>query len=96
MLKAQLIEIMNIPEKLIKLEAFCDNKDVVQAVHSSKQTQKGRIRVDIGNIKDMLEQNVVNSLTWIRTQLQYADCLTKSGASSQMLTETIKRGHFLQ
>ena len=68
-LKAQLIEIMNIPEKLIKIEAFCDNNDVEQAVHSSKQTQKGRIRVDIGNIKDMLEQNMVNSLTWIRTQL---------------------------
>ena len=85
---------MNIPQDMLKIEAFCDNNDVVQAVHSSKQTQKGRIRVDIGNLKDMIEQNVVSSIRWISTKNQLADCLTKTGASTQVLVETIRDGKF--
>ena len=46
-----------------KIEAFIDNNDAHQAVYSLKQEMKGRLRIDIGCIKEMIDQKEVESLT---------------------------------
>ena len=72
-----------------KIEAFIDNNDAYEAVHSLKQETKDRLRIDIGCIKEMINRNEVESLTWVPAGLQLADCLTKRGASTRSLIKTI-------
>ena len=94
-LKNQLFQILNFPKQAINIQAFVDNKDCVTAIHSSKQTQTSRIRVDLANIKSMLQDKEVFSVSWIEGGHQLADCLTKRGASSVKLTATLCEGTFL-
>ena len=95
-LKNQLSEMMNILKKVFKIQAFVDNKDTVTAINSTTETQSSRIRVDLANIKSMLENEEVFSVSWIEAKFQLADCLTKRGASCVKLYATLCEGMFLR
>ena len=94
----QAIVICNQIEEVIdrkpKIEAFIDNNDTYEAVYSLKQEMKGRLRIDIGCIKEMVAEKEVESVTWIPASLQLADCLTKRGASTKALVRTLNKGCF--
>ena len=87
-------EILNIPAKTIKIEAFIDNDDCYKAIYSSKQMVKGRIAIDMGSIKDMVEKKEVEHIAWIQKEYQLADSLTKHGASTRTLRTTLNTGRF--
>jgi len=55
---------------------------------------KGRLRIDIGTIKEMVENKEIKSVSWIPAKYQLADCLTKRGASTRTLLDTINNGRF--
>ena len=77
-----------------KIEAFIDNNDACEAIHSLKQEMKGRLRIDIGCIKEMVAEKEVESITWVPASQQLADCLTKRGASTKALVRTLNKGCF--
>ena len=76
----------------VKLEIVCkvDNKSLVQAIYSSKGVDDRRLRVDIAVIKDMLDRNELNEVSWIPTKLQVADPLTKRGACTTQLCAALR------
>ena len=49
---------------------------------------KGRLRFDIGAIKEMIENKEIEAVAWIPAKYQLADCSTKS------LLQTINTGMF--
>ena len=55
---------------------------------------KGRLRIDIGAIKEMVEKKEIEAIAWIPAKYQLADCLTKRGASTKSLLQTINTGMF--
>ena len=93
-MRHQITEILNKSPQFIKIEAFIDNKDAYEAIHSTKQILSGRLRIDIGAIKEMVETKEVESVSWIPASYQLADCLTKRGASTKTLLQTINSGVF--
>ena len=50
-----------------------------------------RLRIDVVVLKNMLEDQEVNSISWVGTAHQLADCLTKRGASARHLRSVISR-----
>ena len=96
----QAIVVCNQIEEVIdikpKIEAFIDNNDAYEAIHSLKQEMKGRLRIDIGCIKEMVmvTEKEVESITLVPASLQLADCLTKRGASTKPLIRTLNTGCF--
>ena len=93
-MRHQITEILNKSPQFIKIEAFIDNKDAYEAIYSTKQILSGRLRIDIGAIKEMVDNKEIESVSWIPASHQLADCLTKRGASTKTLLETLNTGMF--
>ena len=92
--QSKMAEMLNCAPKNIRIEAFTDNDDCHKAIYSSKQMLKGRMLIDMGVIKDMVDTREVESVQWIDKNYQLADALTKTGASTKSLLYVLNTGHF--
>ena len=77
----------------VPITAYVDNKSLVEAVHSTKQVNDRRLRIDIGAIKEILGREV-QQIKWTHGSAQLANCLTKKGASGRDLLGVIQAGKF--
>ena len=57
-------------------------------------TDNSRLKTDIAVLRDYLQQNQVQKLTWVERLSQLVDSLNKSSASSSKLVNTL-RGKYL-
>ena len=62
---------------LLPIFVITDNVSLVEAVYSPKSVQGKRLRVDLGYLKNLIEEKCVKKLIWVPSQYQLADCLTK-------------------
>ena len=94
-LKETLLEITNIPRKLLDIQVFCDNHHVVSSIFSTKDTCKSPMVIkDIGRMKQIVDRSEITSLSWIPTEQQIADCFTKSTASKVAIRTVLRSGNF--
>lgn len=93
-IQGKICEMINCRPQSIKIEAYIDNEDSQQAIYSTKQKLKGRILIDMGIIKDMVEMQEIEHVYWIDKKYQLADSLTKTGAPTGPLIETLNTGLF--
>ena len=77
---------------VVPIIAFIDNKSVVDASYSTKLVDDKRLRIDLGAIKEYLDNGKVKAIRWCAGDKQLANCLTKRGASSHMLLQVIQSG----
>ena len=75
----------------LKIYCLVDNKSLVDSLHSSKNVEDRRLRIDLAVLQDMLLRKEIADVSWVATGLQLADCLTKRGASTAKLLEAISR-----
>ena len=85
-------EILSVNSDSIPIDAFVDNKSVVEAVHSTKLVDDKRLRIDISAIKESVMKSEVRSIRWCPGSLQLANCLTKRGAQSHQLLQILHSG----
>ena len=76
---------------VLKICCRVDNKSLVDSLYSSKNVEDRRLRIDIDVLQDMIERKEIAEVSWVATQLQLANCLTKRGASTTELLEAISR-----
>ena len=76
-----------------KIDIYCyiDNKSLVDSLSSFKQLTDRRLRVDTMGLEEMLELGVIKKLTWVKSEQQLADCLTKRGVCADKLKAAISR-----
>ena len=74
------------------ITCFIDCKSLHEAVNSTKDVQEKRLRLDIYGIKEQLRNKQIQQVEWIPSSDQYADSLTKHGASSTKLLSAIEKG----
>lgn len=72
---------------------FCDNRNLVNAVHSSTNLEDKRLVIDISVLRDMIDQQELTAFTWVSTEWQIADALTKQGASTKLLLNVFNGSH---
>ena len=72
-----------------KIHCFVDNKSLVDTLYSSHKVEEKRLRVDMAVFQDMMGRGEVSSVSWVDTEGQLANCLTKRGASAVRLMEVI-------
>ena len=75
-------------ENKLKVEAFTDNKPVEQSIRSTKQVHEKRLRVDLGEVQRLLEEEKVQDVKWIRT-----DGLTERDVSVNNLLELVSKDY---
>ena len=85
-------EIFKLP-KPGTIKCYTDNKSLYESVQSATIPSDRRLRVDLSRIREMVDKQEVE-LLWINGKYQVADCLTKRGASSLLLFETLVNCRF--
>lgn len=85
-------EILGIKPNSIPVLAFTDHKGLVNSIHSTCSVDDKLLRVNIGAIKQWLENNDVQEINHISGKRQLANSLTKVGASSLPLLEIMQTG----
>ena len=72
-------------------EIITDNNSLYDSISSKKLVSEKRLRIDISATKEALKNGDIDTVTWVSTDKQYADCLTKAGASPFKLLEVIDK-----
>ena len=90
--RQMLADILSIEPKTIKIEAYVDNKSVIEAISSTKMVDDKRLRVDVAAIQELLKLNNINKIEWIPGHLQLANSMTKQGASGYDLLKVLQSG----
>ena len=72
---------------------FCDNRNLVNAVHSSTNLEDKRLIIDISILRDMINQQDLSEFLWVSTEWQLADVLTKHGVSNKLLLSVFNDLH---
>ena len=75
----------------LEVRVRTDCKSVYDTVYHHKGATEKRLLIDIAILKNVLSTKEVESLSWVPSHLQYADCLTK-GVSSKSLVRVITSG----
>ena len=88
LLSSQIAEIMNIKPLPRNIT---DNEPLVNASRSTTSVQEKRLRVDISVLREMIDRREIEPLSWVSTEYQLADCLTKQGAKVDNLIAAIKQ-----
>ena len=87
---ARLIEdITRMPSNSVETYVFCDNKNLVNAVHSSTNLEDKRLIIDVSVLRDFLLKKELTKFAWVATELQLANTFTKQGASDKLLLHVL-------
>ena len=90
-LKHILSEVM-LTQSSVKIVAFVDNRDVVDAVYSTKQVDDRRLRIDISSLKEFIVNKELSSVRWCPGSLQLANGMTKKGAKVDDMLNILQSG----
>ena len=82
----------NQTDRYLPIEILTDNKSLVASINSKKPAMEKRLRIDIGAVKEAIECNHISKVTWVSTKDQLANVLTKQGASTWALKQTLHKG----
>ena len=74
---------------LLPLDCYIDSKQLHEALYSIRPVLGKRLRVEIGILCELLEKKEINSVKWISSEEQLANCLTKRGASCDSLLHVL-------
>ena len=83
-------EVLNGPA--LNIFAVVDNKSVVDAIFSTKSVDGKRLRVDVGGVKEMINDRIVTSVRWIPGCEMLADVLTKRGVEKFSILNMLRKG----
>lgn len=72
--------------------AYVDSMSLKENIHSTTLVDNKQLRIDISAIKQMLSRNDVDAIRWCSGLRQLADCLTKRGASGELLRSIFLTG----
>lgn len=71
--------------KQIPVEAFTDSKSLWESIHNTRQCEEKLLRNSVAGIKELVELKMVESVEWVPTTKQLADCMTKKGKNPNWL-----------
>ena len=79
-----LLELLQLEDYPTNLRIFCktDNSCLYDAVHSSTQILDKRLRIEMAILRELVDKDEITEISWIPTERQIADALTKKGVPS--------------
>ena len=75
--------------KEISIVLICDNKSLIQAVHSITPVEDKRLRIDVAILQEALERKEVENICYVPSNSNLANALTKQGASTKTLISAL-------
>lgn len=91
-LRHLLVEIIGNPNLHVPIDAYVDNRSLVENLRSTKGAQEKVLRIDLAILKDQLSKGDIRSVQWVESKSQLADSLTKRGPSTVNLRSVFSHG----
>ena len=88
LVRALLSELLNRKSQDIPLEAVTDSKSLYEASYSQKSMKDRRLRIDLSIMREYI-LNEKCLVTWVQTDEQLADVLTKDGVDGSVIRSHI-------
>ena len=76
----------------LPIEAYADDKNLIDALKSTKFVTDKRLPIDISSVEEMISNIQIKKVEWIPTDKQLANCLTKQEFTSDELLLTLPNG----
>ena len=76
----------------IPLDLYTDSRNLYKSVMSTSLNENPRLRTDVAKLQESLKIGELQKINQISGQEILADCLTKKGASSELLRRILRRG----
>ena len=92
---ANLVNVVLKRTRTIQVSCYTDNKSLFDSISTTKPTTEQRLRLDISALREMKDKDEVK-FSWIKSEDQLSDCLTKKGASTKALREVLGLGSLSQ
>ena len=79
-----------------KLPIVCktDNSGMYDCTHSSTQILDKRLRIEMAILREMVNRKEIDNITWVPSDHQIADCLTKRGVPSYKILRYLSGQRF--
>ena len=94
LLKSVLEEILP-GENSIEIVSVVDNKNLFDSIQSTNSVEDKRLSVDIGYLREKINRKEIADVRLVESAKQIADCLTKSGASTELLVDILNNGNIV-
>ena len=78
---------------ILRIEWRTDSQSLYNAVYSMTSLTDKRLRIDIAILREMLQNKEIQNITWVSSDQQIADSLTKAGCSSTKLFHLLSNYH---
>ena len=87
-----LLEILQLKDNSDNIKIFCkiDNSCLYDLVHSSTQILDKRLCIEMAILREMIKGREIAEISWIPTDVQIADSLTKKGVPSLDSYQSLK------
>ena len=79
-------------QSTVPIIVFVDNRDVVDAVYSTKLVDDKRLRIDISSLKEFISNGEIDVIRWCPGALQLANGMTKKGAKVDQMLNILQTG----
>ena len=76
----------------IPVFSFTDNRSLEESARSTKQVTGRRLRVDMAELKRLLDAKELEDMKWCESKEQLADGLTKRGVLMDRLLRVVEYG----
>ena len=90
-LTKMLSELLFNDEYCIPIEVVTDNKSLYDPLHSKKNVLEKYLQIDIALLKEFIDNRLITKIHYVPSQNQLANVLTKKGASSKELLNTLSK-----
>ena len=87
-----LVEILGDKAKRIPLEMYTDSRNLFKSVMSTSLLENPRLRTDVAKLQQSLKSGESAGIFLVTSQQMLANCLTKKGASSELLRRILRKG----
>ena len=93
MIRCLLLEILRQEQQnqILPMKCTTDRRSLDDAVYSSKTITEKRLKFELCAIPESLEKGEINSVTWVNSSDQLANCLTKKGVCHEKLCNVLSR-----
>ena len=91
-LRTILCEMLNIDIKDIPINMITDSHQLYDSIYPIKTLKDKRLMVDICMMRNMLSSKEISAISWVDSQSQFADCLTKPSSRAKLLTVLSGKG----
>ena len=85
-------EMLNIDIKHIPINRISDSHQLYDTIFSTKTLKDKWLMVDICLMRNMLSSKEISDITFVDSQRQFTDCLTKPSSRAKLLTVLSSKG----